>query len=306
MQKVLVTGGSGFLGSNVVKKLKTDYRVICGYHNFPPDEKNIIKLDFNTISAIKSRLNKIEPEIVIHTAALSKPGLCHEYPEKASIVNVNATSEIAAWCQKNAARLIFTSTDMVYSGQSPIYKEDDQINPVNKYGQTKAAAEKTIQKNCQNFVILRLALMHGRGIYKRNYSSEWLETDLRKKQKDCESEPIGLYTDQYRSMISVKNVAMVLKELIEKNTTGIFNIGGPDAINRYEFGTLLCNLLGISKKLIKPVRFRDINPKVQSPLNVTLDVSKAKNELQTELLPIKEGLRLEYGTKSDAGLTKLG
>lgn len=294
MDRILITGASGFLGSNIVKYLKKNYRIICGYNKFAPPENQVIRLDLSDITSIKSNLNKLKPDTIIHTAAVSRPSVCNQNPDKAEIINIKATQKIAEWSRDKQARLIFTSTDTVYSGKNPPYSEKDKLNAVNYYGKTKVTAEGIIKKLCSNYVILRLALMYGRGYYERKYSSEWLERDLKIKNNQKDYEPTGLYIDQYRSMISVKNVARVINELVRSNIQGVLNLGGPDSINRYDFGVKLCSVLGLSKKLIKPVKFKDTDPKIASPADVTLEVEKAKNLLSTNLLSISDGLALEY------------
>lgn len=294
MLKILITGASGFLGSNLVKKLKNKYELLNWYHHQSLPAENIQKIDLSNTSIIQSKLDKIRPEIIIHTAAISKPAMCANNPVKAELVNVTASGEIAQWCLQNSARLIFTSTDMVYSGHKSQYTEDDNLDPLNKYGATKAEAENIITEICKNFTILRLALMYGRGAFDREYSSEWLERDLEKQQHDVSSEKIGLYSDQYRNMISVKNVADVIAEMISSEFTGVLNIGGPDSISRYDFGKLLAKKLNYSENLIKPVKFSKIDSEIDSPLNVTLNIKKAQYCLDVELLSVNQGLDLEY------------
>ena len=126
MGKILVTGASGFLGSNIVQAQQKPGKIICGYKNFKPTEKNCVKIDLANLSQLKSTLDAIQPNVIIHTAAISRPGQCLQNPELAKLVNVKSTGIIAEWCKHNQARLIFTSTDMVYSGENPPYTEKDQ------------------------------------------------------------------------------------------------------------------------------------------------------------------------------------
>ncbi|MCF7740722.1 MAG: SDR family oxidoreductase, partial [Candidatus Marinimicrobia bacterium] len=281
MGKILLTGASGFLGSNIVQTLQKSKKVICGYKNFKPPEKNCVKTDLANLSQLKSTLDAIQPNIIIHTAAISRPKQCLQNPELSKLVNIESTGIIADWCKHNQARLIFTSTDMVYSGENPSYTEKDQTRPVNIYGQQKVQDEQLIAEKCENFAILRLALMYGRGFYQRDYASQWLERDLKIKMQEDDPEPVGLYTDQIRSMISVKNVAKIIKELAHSNHQGIFNIGGRQPISRYEFGRELIKVLAISDRLIKPVKYQNLEPDVQAPLDVSLDIDKALKSFTT-------------------------
>ncbi|HMA61606.1 MAG TPA: SDR family oxidoreductase [bacterium] len=294
MRKILITGASGFLGSNIVQTFGKSENILCGYKNFKPSEKNSVEIDLANLEELKSKLNAISPNVIVHTAAISRPGQCLQNPARSQLINVESTGEIADWCEQNQSRLIFTSTDMVYSGENPPYVETDQTNPVNIYGKHKVQAEQIIAKKCSKFVILRLALMYGRGIYQRDYASQWLERDLKMKMKKRNSEPVGLYSDQIRSMIAVKNVAKIIKEIVNSEHQGIFNIGGPQSISRYDFGKELIKILDIPENLIKPIKYQKLDPKVQTPLNVSLDPDKACNSFTTPLLSVKKGLQLEY------------
>ena len=295
MKSILITGATGFLGSNLVKVLEGNrYKCFYAFHDFEPQIKNQVKFDLAQNKSIYKNLDEINPEIIIHAAAITRPGDCLEDPDRTQKINVKATTIISRWCQENSARLIFTSTDMVYSGEDPPYKEGDETRPVNIYGKSKLAAERNIRKILNNHVILRLSLLFGRGNYNRKYSSEWLERDLKVNNGKQSFDPIGLYTDQYRSMISVTNVANIIEEMIDNNFTGILNIGGEKSISRYEFGQKLCRKLGYSTKLIKPVKFQDIDSETPSPLNVALNIRAAKKILNTEIWSIRKGLKVEY------------
>ncbi len=95
-------------------------------------------------------------------------------------------------------------------------------------------------------------------------------------------------------MIAVKNVAKIIKEIVNSEHQGIFNIGGPQSISRYDFGKKLIKFLDIPENLIKPIKYQKLDPKVQTPLNVSLDPDKACNSFTTPLLSVKKGLQLEY------------
>ena len=78
-----------------------------------------------------------KPDAVIHLAAASDPNYCQTHPEETFKINVTASSNIAGLCSDLKAACVFTSSDQVFDGKSPPYKENDDTNPLNIYGQQK-------------------------------------------------------------------------------------------------------------------------------------------------------------------------
>jgi len=87
------------------------------------------------------------------------------------------------------------------------------------------------------------------------------------------------------------NLAEALKEIVDKNKKGIYNIGGSERQSKYEFALKLANVFKLDKSLINPVSINDADDKAPRPPDVSLDSSKAKKELNVKLLNVEEGLK---------------
>src|SRR3989338_1141605 len=143
MKKLLVTGGSGLLGAAIVYELHKYFEVYATYHNNQITSKHAscIKLDLTNKDEAERLIEKIKPDIIIHTAAMTDVDLCELKPELAKKINVGATEHIANACKKEGIKLVHISTDYVFDGEKGNYKESDRMNPVDIYAKTKAEAE---------------------------------------------------------------------------------------------------------------------------------------------------------------------
>ena len=121
--KILVTGATGLLGSACFcsSELFPNGEVVGTYHQ--KTHADYFHLDLCSTDGSARLLDKINPDIVIHTAAAVNVKFCEENKEAAVAINVTATAHIAKWCEENKSRLIFISSDYVFSGQKDNYSE---------------------------------------------------------------------------------------------------------------------------------------------------------------------------------------
>lgn len=292
MRKLVITGASGFLGGQIVKSAGEHFKTLGLYSTYPFNLKGIATLqaDLSSPVSIIVALNHFKPAVVIHNAALANPDQCQNQPDFAWQNNVIATERIAEWCHKNNSRLIYVSTDMVFDGKKGNYTETDRPNPLSVYGKSKYEAEHLALNLNPNTVVARLALMYGRGIFPRPYSSEWLERELLQRKKERGLAPLTLYDDQFRSMLAVTNAARILLELAELYFRGILHIGGPERISRFNFGEKLCRKFNLSLAMIQATHLDERHLTAPRPRDVSLDISLAQSFLKTALLTIDEGL----------------
>ena len=101
-------------------------------------------------------INKIKPNIIIHTAGLIHPLTCEENKELAWEINVIGTKNILDCSREFKSKLVYISTDYVFDGKNNPYDELDQPNPLNYYGQTKFESEKLIS-SLDDYLIIRTA-----------------------------------------------------------------------------------------------------------------------------------------------------
>ncbi len=287
MKKILITGGSGFVGGHVVRLAQENYEVHTFFNNHPIQINNIFAhhIDLLQVVKIEKFLNDISPDVIIHTAAIANPDHCEADPDSAIMINIKATEELTEWSQKNGIRFIYTSTDMVFDGARGNYNESDLPNPISFYSKTKVNAEEYIKTNHLNFAIARVALVYGIGINRNNSFFEKMIEKLNKGER------ITLFYDQFRSPILVDNLAETLLELAENKFVGTIHLGGSERISRWEFGLKTCKILDLPFQTISKGSMFDFEGAAFRPRDISFDIGLAKKLLKTKLLNCDEGLK---------------
>jgi len=286
VKKILITGASGFLGRYLLWNAPDSCRILAQYLRHPLDNvaSNIRTVRLDLTQKDWSAFINFKPDIIIHTAAIATLDICQQNQQQAREVNVDATKRLVELASKNAARFIFTSTDIVFDGEKGDYSEGDNPNPINYYGETKVAAENYILENLPISVILRTSLFHGLARGGRKSFTEVMLESLRKGKK------VSTFIDEIRNPLPVGTLAKAIWELVEGEYAGVLHIGGADALSRYEMAIQLCDEFNLPKKYIVPVRAEELNISTPRPKNCSLNISFAKQLLQTELSAFKKGL----------------
>ena len=188
--KTLLLGGSGTLGTELQK---LDNSIIA-----PPRTEVDIRLESNVYDYLK----KIQPDVVILSAAVIDNNYIESYPNHGILTNIIGTSNVALVCHTLNIRLIYISTDYVYNGNTnnQYHKETDDINPANLYAWTKLGGECAV-RCVTNHLIIRTSF----GTSKFPYNEA--------------------FDKQYTSKDYVDNIAPMILHASHSNTQGILNIG---------------------------------------------------------------------------------
>jgi len=156
--RILVTGGSGYLGSVLVDRLKPNHDVgILDLREPASGAVEWIKEDIRSNSSVEGIVNSFDA--IIHLAAIVGDAACNKDPNLAVETNYLATKALARACKNNATQILFASTCSVYGATGLKHKEDDDPQPFSLYGVTKLLAEKDVVAS--GGVILRLGTLHG-------------------------------------------------------------------------------------------------------------------------------------------------
>ena len=270
MRKLLITGGSGFLGWNLCRVAKESWEVFGTVFSHKTDIPGCRKVcvDITNYNALIKIFNEIIPDAVIHTASESQPNYCQTNPDETYKINVEASINIAGLCADKNIPLAFTSSDLVFNGLNPPYSEKDPVSPVNTYGEQKVQAEINIAKRYLQAATCRMPLMFGDP---SPGSNSFLQSILSNLQKGKQT---TLFTDEYRTPASAISAAKGLLWAVE-NFNGTIHLGGKERVSRYDFGIKVAEYCGFDKSLIKPILQKDISmPAPRSP-DVSLDSSEA-------------------------------
>lgn len=290
--KILITGANGLLGQHLVNLLlhTTEYDIIATSKS---DPRNIIQntrihyyaLDITEGMEVNLLINKLQPDTIIHCAALTQIDECEQNPIKAWEVNVTATRFIVDAAKKINAFFVFLSTDFVFDGANGPYKEVDAVNPVSYYGSTKVAAEKAVRESGLQYAIIRTCLLYGNILFgNRSNIITWVKDNLEKGQI------IKVVSDQMRTPTYVEDLARGILLAVEKKVVGLFHLSGKDFISPYEMAIDTAAYLKLDASLIQKVDASIFVQAAKRPVVTGFIIDKAKNILGYQPLSFNEGL----------------
>ncbi|MCK4424743.1 dTDP-4-dehydrorhamnose reductase, partial [Candidatus Bathyarchaeota archaeon] len=234
---------------------------------------------------VEKIFQKINPEAVVHAAALTNVDKCETQKELAWKINVEGTENIAESCKKHQSFLIHISTDYVFDGEKGMYKETDKPSPINHYGLTKLKGEEHVKNLLDDYCIARASVIYGSipATGKINFAL-WLLNKLKRKEK------VKIVTDQWNSPTLNTNLANMILEVLERKLTGIFHLAGATRISRHEFARLLAENFILDENFITPVSSEEIKWIAKRPKDSSLNVNKAYQALKNKPLKIHEAL----------------
>ena len=229
-KKILVTGGNGRFAKVLKEKNKN-----LNLYFASKKECNILRE-----TSIEKIIKKIKPNIVLHTAGLSRPMSIHETDiEKSIDLNIIGTANLVKICKRYNIKIIYFSTSYVYEGVSGNYEESDPVKPFNNYGISKLGGECSVMMY-KNSLILRITMTEKPFMFKNAYSN------------------------LIANYMYHEDLVKILPKIINKK--GILNIGGKTQ-SIYNFAR--SKNLNVKKiRLIKTEKL---------PLNQGMNIKKLKN-----------------------------
>lgn len=269
MKKLLITGISGFLGWHIAEHIQSDFELLGIYHKTKPYFKNINlnQLDLTDHQSVTVFLNQNKPDAILHLAANSNPNDCEQNPFS-QIINVEVTEHLAKYSATQNIPFLFTSTDLVFDGKNAPYSTTDFPNPIMIYGKQKLEAEQKVLKNYPKAIIARMPLMYGLPKNGLGFMNAWLRNLQAGKNIYC-------FTDEYRTATFGGDAAQGIFALLKNNANGIFHLGGPERMSRFEFATKMAEHFGLDKNLIIPSLQKEVNMPAKRPADVSLNSNNA-------------------------------
>ena len=294
--RLLITGGSGMLGSYVATQAaEAGWETWAAYSNHAVELPGcrMLQLDIRDETEVDRTIGEVRPEVIIHTAAVSKPDLCEEDKARAFAVNVLGTMNVIAAAENVGAHLVHISTDLVFSGERNPYQVDDPLCPVNHYGLTKAAAETAVRTSRLTWAIVRTSIIFGprKFPFLESFSDRVIET-LRA------GETMNAFVDQCRAPIPAWSLAEVCLEIADRRLTGIYHAVCPESSTRYEFAVKLAEVFGLDSALVVPKTMDEVPALAHRPNTLILDTLSTQRALNTRLLGFEEGIASLRGANS--------
>lgn len=286
--RVLVTGINGQLGHDVVKEL-----IKRGHQPIGVDKK---EMDLTIPSQIIEYIEKYKLEAIIHCAAYTAVDAAEDNEELCRQVNSYAVREIAKCAKKLDIPMIYISTDYVFDGMKGLeninsdeldkssyleYKEDDETNPQNVYGQTKLEGELYVKELLDKYYIVRISWVFGEN------GNNFIDTMLRLSK---DREELNIIADQMGSPTYTKDLAPLLVDMIESDKYGTYHATNEGYCSWFDFAKEIFTISDIGIK-VKPISTSQYPTKAKRPFNSKMSKQKLMDNGFQELRNWKLALK---------------
>lgn len=288
--KLLVTGQNGFVAGSVIAQARKTWQV-HGVDYMNPNEfpSDVVchTLDLRDKEKLVALVEAIQPDAIIHTAAIANIDTCEENQNLARTINVGATETLAGICRAKGVKMVLCSTDSVFDGVKGFYSETDEPHALNYYAETKIEAEKIVLNASTRNVVARLSLVMGLPVFGQGNS--FLADTIQKLKAGT---PVNFPANEIRTPVDVITLGSALTELAGNKFGGIIHLSGNTRINRYDMAVQIATGLGYNPELIMATNSNSIPGRAPRPDDASLDNSLACRILQTPMLTLVEGLAL--------------
>ncbi len=248
--KVIVTGAAGQLGYDVMQRLE-----LCGIEAVGMD---LPQVDITDKAAVDAFILNEKPDGVIHCAAYTAVDNAETEKELCLAVNETGTRNIAEACEKCGSKLIYISTDYVFSGEGETeFETDSPKAPCNHYGVSKLAGEEAALQSCGKCFIVRISWVFG--INGKNF----VKTMLRLAET---RDKLTVVNDQTGSPTYTYDLAILICDMIKTEKYGVYHATNEGLCTWAEFAAEIMKLAGKNTKII-PVTSTEYKTVAVRPLN---------------------------------------
>jgi dTDP-4-dehydrorhamnose reductase len=279
---VLVTGASGQLGQAIqfIAKNHSEIKfVFCSSSD----------LDISNKENCQTVFQKTKPDFCINAAAYTAVDKAESERDKAELINVLGSKNIAEVCNNFDVKLIHISTDFVFDGSNDKpYTETQITNPKGVYGQTKLDGEKAIQQVFSKYYIIRTSWVYSQ------FGNNFMKTMLRLAS---ERTALSVVNDQIGTPTNAVDLAEALVQLILSNSQqpttnnyGIYNFSNEGECSWYDFAKKIFEINNISIDL-SAIPTEQFPTPAQRPKYSVLDKSKIKTTFGITIKTWEESLK---------------
>jgi len=266
----LVIGASGLIGQRFLRRLGPD-RAIGTYHRRAFPGGAAFDLAADDLGDMIARTGRRFTHGLILGGIVNIDD-CARNVSESRAVNVHGVVRAIEGLLRHDIVPIFASSDAVYDGSRGDWRESDAAEPILTYGRQKLEIERHLSRRGQPFVALRIAKVLDPDLAQGGVLGPWIRSL-------AEGDAIACATDQRFCPLGIDDVVTAIRQLAEKGTSGIFNLGGGEAVSRIELLDMLAAAAArhrTIKPLIKRCSLRDFRFLEARPLDLTLSIEKLR------------------------------
>jgi dTDP-4-dehydrorhamnose reductase len=293
-RKAVVFGCRGQLGIELVAVLGERGYQVTGF-----DRTQVDIVDSAQVEQVFARE---EPAIVINAAAYNQVDIAEKEPAAAMAANGLAVRNLAMACRQHDARFVHFSTDYVFDGTAGrTYTEEDATHPLGAYAVSKLAGELYAQAYLDNPLIIRTCGVFGPGGLK-TARGNFVEVMLRLA---AGGQPIRVLDDHVASPTYAPLLAARSADLVDRGLTGVFHVGGGQAISWFDYAAIIFQIAGLHPEL-KPTNEREFRTAARRPKFSALSNAKMEGCGIEPLPPLETAVRLYMDARARATMNAGG
>jgi dTDP-4-dehydrorhamnose reductase len=282
MYKLLITGGSGFVGKNLANSFAPHCSVATTYFQHPTGPEAVgqsFRLDVTDAKQVVSLFERVKPDVVIHAAGNKDVRFCEDHPHDAHRINAEGTQNVARACHDFGASMIYLSTDLVFDCARGDYKEDELPQPALAYGRSKLEGERFALQELKDVAICRSGGIYG----KASPLLSWLSAELEGgRTVDC-------FVDVFNTPTYVENLAEMMMAIIRERLTGVFHTVGRERVSRFEFFQSYAGTFGLDGDVLSPVSIASIKDRLFLQPDSSLSIDQTSKRLDVVFNSPAEG-----------------
>jgi dTDP-4-dehydrorhamnose reductase len=246
-RRILVTGGSGQLGIELLPRLAELGAVIA-------PERKVLDL---TSDEATQQIIALQPTHVVHAAAATDVERCERQPAWAQAVNAAGTRRVAQASQALGAWLLYVSTDYVFDGaKTDPYVETDPPAPLNEYGRSKHDGEVQVQAVARRWAIVRTAWVYG------HIGRNFVATILKRLQT---GEQLSVVTDQIGSPTYAADLAEGITHLVGREATGTLHLTNGGSCSWFTLARAIAAEVGADPARVRPITSAELSLRARRP-----------------------------------------
>jgi len=269
--KIFLTGASGMLGAEIIRKLSEENHELM-LTDLTPRLEEITLLDVRDVSAVKKQVAGFKPDYVLHLAAETNVDLCEQDPSHAYRTNTEGTRNVVDACRDHHIPLVYISTSSVFPGDKETpYTESDQCGPVNVYAKSKWEGELLIEKTLKEYFIIRASWMIGGWALDKKFVYKIVSQLLAGKQE------LRVVADKFGTPTFTRDFANNILPLLNTGQYGIYHMGNKGTCSRHEMAEKIVAFMGLQDKVrVIPISSDDFplpapRPRSEMIINSKLD-----------------------------------
>lgn len=282
--RILITGASGLLGVNLALEAAKVHTVYGQINALPLKDAPFHQISGDLLekNAVEKLIDTVEPDWVIHCAALADIDACEKEQDFARKLNTDLPGEFARAC-KNKSKLVYISTDAVFDGTKDEYFEADTPNPLSTYARTKLDGEQAVLEIDPNAIVARINLF-GWSLFGTRSLAEWFFYNLQTGRT------VKGFTDVFFCTQLANDLADILFQMCSLNLTGLYHAVGADCVSKYDFALMIAEKLGASREMVQPVKVNDFGLQAIRSSNLRLSTSRLQKDIHIPVPRLSTGL----------------